>query len=106
MLLETIVFVGWAWIIINTVIGFFSQSKTGLPRVGTEPGTFILRTWARWKWYKHGHQDVIRVYEQVRQHCGGDISHLQCALLITVHPVQRYELCHPNVDGRYHGARS
>ncbi|KAJ8133010.1 hypothetical protein O1611_g617 [Lasiodiplodia mahajangana] len=41
------------------------KSKTGLPRAGSSPGPFSLRTWwARWNWYKHGHEDVRQRYAQ------------------------------------------
>ncbi|KAF7870566.1 hypothetical protein EAF04_004310 [Stromatinia cepivora] len=65
MFLEITVFVLTTWMTAS-IFNIF-QSKTDLPRVGTNPkaGLFIIQTWwARWKWYKHEHADVIRAYEQ------------------------------------------
>ncbi|GAB1319341.1 Ent-kaurene oxidase [Madurella fahalii] len=66
MLLEILILVGAAWAVAITVDNL-SRPKAGLPRVGAKPGPFSLRTWwARWQWLKHGHQDVIRTYEQTK----------------------------------------
>ncbi|KAI1413681.1 cytochrome P450 [Hypoxylon sp. FL1857] len=66
MLFETLIAVGVSWAI-ATIVGSLSRSKTNLTRLGTNPGPFSLRIWwARWKWYKHGHEDVIQNYEQLK----------------------------------------
>lgn len=79
MFIETLLLLGASWIIAS-IFDKFSQSKAGLPRVGASPGPFSLYMWwARWKWYKHGHDDVIKNYEQskntnyVTQALTGDI---------------------------------
>jgi hypothetical protein len=60
-----IILIGLDWAIAATINGQF-QSKIDLPRLLASPGPFGLRTWwARWKWYNHGHDEVIRAYEKV-----------------------------------------
>ncbi|KUI72796.1 Ent-kaurene oxidase [Cytospora mali] len=64
MLLEIAVFILVTGILISIIDEYF-QPKTGLPRVGTDPGPLnLLKWWARWNWLQHGHEDVIRTYEQ------------------------------------------
>ncbi|KAI1211425.1 cytochrome P450 [Annulohypoxylon truncatum] len=64
MFLETIMLVGAVWAVAS-IFDSLSQSSAGLPRVGTSPGPFSLYMWwARWKWYKRGHEDVIEAYKQ------------------------------------------
>ncbi|KAI0841505.1 cytochrome P450 [Hypoxylon sp. FL0890] len=66
MLLEIIILGGATWAI-TILVGSLFQSKTGLPRLGPDPGPLGLRTWwARWKWYKEGHENFIRNYEQLK----------------------------------------
>ncbi|KAJ8066896.1 hypothetical protein OCU04_004281 [Sclerotinia nivalis] len=65
MLLEITFLVLATWVT-ATIFNIF-QAKTDMPRIGTNPktGLFIVQTWwARWKWYKYGHADVIRACEQ------------------------------------------
>ncbi|KAI1384973.1 cytochrome P450 [Hypoxylon trugodes] len=64
MFLETVITIA-ATCFLVTILDSFSQFKTKLPRVGKDPGPFGLRTWwARWKWTKLGHGDVMRAYEE------------------------------------------
>lgn len=54
-------------LIFTYIIDELLQPKTSLPRVGTDPGPLnVLKWWARWKWLKRGHEDVIQTYGQVR----------------------------------------
>ncbi|KAI1116231.1 cytochrome P450 [Nemania sp. NC0429] len=50
---------------VSAIIATSRKSTTGLQRVGSSPGPFSLRTWwARWNWYKHGHEEVEKRYKQ------------------------------------------
>lgn len=65
MFLEAIILGAAIWIAIE-IFDTSSQPKAGLPRIGINPRSSVLRTWyARWKWHNHGHEEVIRAYEQV-----------------------------------------
>ncbi|KAI1330696.1 cytochrome P450 [Xylariaceae sp. FL0255] len=41
------------------------KKDTGLPRLGTSPGPLgLLTCFARWRWYKHGHENVRQRYDE------------------------------------------
>jgi hypothetical protein len=68
MFLQAIIFCGTTWAI-SAIVESLLKPKTELPRIGANPGPLNLRVWwARWKWHKHGHSDVIKTYEQVKPH--------------------------------------
>ncbi|KAI1130920.1 cytochrome P450 [Nemania abortiva] len=64
MLSEIIAFAAAVYML-SAVIANSHKARADLQRVGSKPGPFSLRTWwARWNWYKHGHKDVQRRYEE------------------------------------------
>lgn len=66
MFLEIVVLLATVWGI-ATIIGTPSEFEANLPRVGVKPGFFLRTWWARWEWYRSGHREVSRTYNQVRK---------------------------------------